>query len=293
MHIVLQVHVAINSQRAACGGGLELYQTTSTYPNSCGFTFSPTATPAITSISQTKATAGDSITIYGIGFSTNTTKNFVLFGDIECDVTFSNSTTITCTLGTGQAGIKATWVHVVNKGVADSDNITLLYTVSVLTVEPTSSGLGGGIEVTISGNGFATDSTNNNHIGYTYNEYKSGIATTCNSWKSRVLFGSNEGIITKINSTSIKCIAPATTIPGTIDVIVIMYCADDGITEEYNGTLTGGYNYDNALTPTITSIIPTSGSGQGGTTVTIEGTEFSTDTTVMVRHGICTSEEYL
>ena len=283
----------INSQRAACGGGLELYQTTSSYPNPCGFTFSPTATPAINSISQTKATAGDNITIYGNGFSTNTTKNFVLFGDIECKVTFSNSTTIICTLGIGQAGIKTTWVHVLNKGVADSNNITLLYTVSVLTVEPATSGLGGGIEVTISGNGFATDSTSNHHIGYTYNEYKTVTASTCNSWEIRVLFGSNEGVVTKINSTSIKCIAPATTILGTTDVIVGIYCADNGNTEEHNGTLTGGYNYDSALTPTITSITPASGSGQGGTTVTIGGTGFSTDTTAMVRHSICTSEEYL
>ena len=278
----------INNQMAACGGGLEPYEFTNSYNNPCGFTFNESSTPIVNSISPTKASNGDIITITGEGFGSDVADNFVLFGDIECNVTQVTDTSLTCVIGRGQAGMKKLWLHVLSGSVAKTDGISLEYKVSLLSVDPTSSGTKGGIEVTLMGDGFVGADTEetaltDGSLRYSYSGYRSA-RNNCNSWKNMVLIDEDECVINSASRTEIRCIVPAGT-AGTVDVSVSVLCDDVNSTEEYNVSAIGLFTYHTGLDPTVASISPSSGSGRGGETVSIIGTNFPSsidEITVMV-----------
>ena len=208
------------------------------------------------------AANGDLITIYGSGFSTVNENNFVLFGEVQCMVATTSDSSISCVLSDGQAGVKKLWLHVLSMGAAETNDITLEYKVTVDSIDPITCGTEGGVDVIITGDGFVD---NDNHpdtsgIGYTYSQYKTATASNCNLWKTKVLIGSNECVLTDYSRTSIKCIAPDG-IDGTTDIIVTIYCDDVDTSEEYNGMLSGGFTYNSSLSPNVTTISPVSGSG--------------------------------
>ena len=211
-----------------------------------------------------------------------------MFGEIECNVTDAISTTITCTLGEGQTGVKELWLHVLTDSVAQTNGITLEYKISLSSVEPITSGTGGGIELTIMGDGFMSvneEIVKSDSIGYTYSGYESVLNDNCNNWKNKVLVGDNECEITSFSQTLLKCVIPPGS-AGTVNVTVTVYCEDVGSDESNSVVFDNQFTYDSGLDPTITAIVPSFGSGRGGETVTITGTGFPTSTddiTVMVR----------
>lgn len=279
----VQVTIKVNNQRAACGGGLGLYQTNESYSDPCSFVYDPTTTPNVTDISTDSGGPGSFITLHGTEFSSDPYENFVLFGDIECNVTSCDSTYINCTLGYGQGGNnKPLWVHVLPVGVADTNELSLQYGITVESVSPSSSGLGGGVEAVITGSGFTTVLNDRSHIGYTYSPYQTLLSYDCLSWKNRVSFGSVQATILSITSNSIHCMIPPSDSNGSRLIIVEVYCADEESTETYEKSQSGLFTYDDSLSPTVTSISPLDGSGEGGTTVTISGNGFTNDTTIEV-----------
>ena len=236
------------------------------------------------SISPTTATGQDIISLYGSGFgSASSDENFVLFGEVECVVVYYADTVINCTLEDGQAGNKSLWLHVLSVGVADTNNITLDYTISVDSIQPSSGGLGGGVAMVISGSGFIPSNkgaATGSSLGYTYprdaDEYE------CTTWTNKVTVGDRECNITAATHTTIHCIVPPSDVSGEADVGVAVYC--DGVLY-HEDTLLDEYVYDDNMTPNVTSITPSGGSGRGGTPVTITGTGFSAyadSNTVMV-----------
>ena len=277
----------MNGNLAACGGELAPYEYYNTYTDPCGFTASDSFTPYVTSISPTSGSAGDIISIVGQGFSPVASENFVLLGEIECNVTESTNTSLTCVVGKGQAGSKTLWLHVLTGSVADTNGITFEYLVSVHTMDPITSGITAGIELSLTGDGFVNmqdavfPSTS---AGYSYSGYTSVLDGNCNSWKNKVIIGDNECEVTSFSQSMLNCVVPAGS-AGSVDVTVTVYCDELNSTESYSTVYQEQFTYDSAMDPIITSVSPLSGSGRGGDMVTITGTGFintADETTVMV-----------
>jgi hypothetical protein len=86
-----------------------------------------------------------------------------------------------------------------------------------------------------------------------------------------VTFGGVAGTVTGGNATSIDVTAPASATPETVDVVVT--------TAGGTATDSGGFTYF-VPAPTITSVDPTSGPTAGGTSVTIDGTNLASASSV-------------
>ncbi len=253
-------------------------------------------TPVVNSISTTEATNGDVITINGADFSLIALDNFILFGEIECIVITATTTTITCSLGKGQAGLKQLWLHVLTGSVAQTNGITLEYKATLSSIYPITSGTQGGIELTIMGDGFVSandDIVKSDSIGYTYSGHKTVLNNAgCSSWKNTVFVGDSECVISSFSGTLLRCVIPPGM--GSVDVTVTVYCDDIESTESYNTIFNSQFVYNSTLDATITAINPMTGSSKGGQTVVIIGTGFSAsieDIIVMVR--ACTNSYYL
>ncbi len=158
---------------------------------------------------------------------------------------FVNSTQITCLTPAGPSSGGSVNVQLNNPdgGITTLTNgFTYL---GVTSVSPNTGGTAGGTTVTINGTGFV-----------------SGGA---------VSFGGTPGTsVTFISSTQIQAVTPAHA-AGAVNVVVTN---PSGAT----GTLTNGFTYTSQ--PAITSVSPNSGSTAGGTTVTINGSNFQSGVTV-------------
>lgn len=110
---------------------------------------------------------------------------------------------------------------------------------TVTGISPASGPAGGGTQVVISGNDFASDSS--------------------------VSFGGGAGVMpTSVSSTSLTVVSPAGS--GTVPVTVSSQSTSTTVTA-------GQFTY--LPLPTVTAITPTSGPPSGGTTVTVTGTGFT------------------
>ena len=115
-------------------------------------------------------------------------------------------------------------------------------------VSPASGPAAGGTAVTISGTGFTSGAT--------------------------VTFGGTAASATVVGSTTINATAPSHA-SGPVNVVV----TNPG---GQAATLTNGYNYASLPAPTVSSITPNSGTTAGGTSVTINGTNFNSGATVSI-----------
>ena len=115
---LLQVHVRVKGQLAACSGGRALYHAHNLNSESveeidfCGFSYSPFITPHILTVTPPTATSGDVVTITGSGFGNDSSLILVLFGDVRCLATSASSEEVTCELGEGVAGYKDIFLQV-------------------------------------------------------------------------------------------------------------------------------------------------------------------------------------
>jgi hypothetical protein len=186
---------------------------------------------------------GTSVTITGTNFTTGAT---VSFGGVPAtNVTVNSPTSITATTPTHAAGaVDVTVANSVSQSATLSGGFT--YTSSSLpaptlsAVTPTQGSMSGGTTVTISGSNFVSGAT----VSF------GGTAA------SNVAFNS---------STSLTATTPA----HAAGLVNITITNPDG----QNGTLTNAFTYT-ALAPTLTSVSPNSGSKNGGTVVTLTGTNF-------------------
>lgn len=259
---------------AGCLGGKPQYEYTNEFVDYCAFTY-VSEMPVVTSFNPVNATVGTNITIYGHGFSTEVDDNFVMFGDADCMVTMATNTSLQCTITNGQAGPKRLHLHVLSAGLANTGNHTLQLQADITGVQPAMSGVGGGVDMYISGSGFVSskDRPRGPHPGYSYSGYKAVASNNCSTWQNRVTVGGVNCPIKSSNETSIVCVVPAGT-AGEADLMVTLTCTEGEGSEEMT-SLSAGFTYNASLTTTVTSITPSSGSGRGGTAVTITGTGFS------------------
>ena len=230
------------------------------------YSYATTATPTITSLSPgTNLNGGETIEIVGTGFGTVASdltvqileqdETFMFSGamGVTCTVTVATDTSISCTTPTLSAGTYRAVVHVSGHGLArelSADVAMVTYALSVSSLTPDEGGHGGGLELTIEGNGFPTDT-----VG-------SISAVTIAVWT----VGCRN--VQSVSSTQIKCtVDPSGTAP-TADIgsqVVVSYRGID--------TAPVTFTYKAGLTAKLASVTPLVGGTGGGTMVTITGTE--------------------
>jgi hypothetical protein len=213
------------------------------------------ATPTVTSISPTVATAagGTVITITGTNFVLGATVSFG--ANAGTNVVFTSKTSLKATAPASTGGAAGP----VNVTVTNPDSQVATLTngltyklpaPKVTSISPTVATPKGGTVITITGTNFVSGAT--------------------------VTFGANAGTNVVFNSkTSLTATAPASTNKAEGQVNVTVTNPDSQA-----GTLTNGLMYQFPA-PTITKISPTTASPNGGAGVTITGTNFVSGATVM------------
>ncbi len=202
--------------------------------------FTYVAAPTVTAVSPSQGPAGGgtSVVITGTGLTGATAVNFG--GTAATGLTANTDTSITVTspAGTGTVDVTVTTPGGTS-ATGSADKFSYLGTPTVTAVNPNAGPLGGGTIVTITGTGFATEST--------------------------VAFGVTAATNVTVNSlTSITATSPAGT--GTVDVTVT--------TPEGTSSTSPSDDFSYLPVPTVTNRNISSGPATGGTSVSIVGTGF-------------------
>ncbi|HVZ38724.1 MAG TPA: IPT/TIG domain-containing protein [Candidatus Kapabacteria bacterium] len=217
------------------GGGL---------PNA--FTYVMPAAPSVTSANPNMGpvAGGTQVTINGQNFMPNCVAKF---GGMDArQTTYVNSTQVMAVTPTA-SGPGAVNVRVVNPdgqggGLPNAFTyISVAPAPTIASFDPTSGSIRGGAQVTINGQNFVDGCT--------------------------VMFGNQNAQRIFIGKTKVQAIAPPVMAPTTVQITLIN---PDGQVAVAPGT----FAYVNSSAPTITSLMPTSGSVAGGTEVTINGENF-------------------
>ncbi|CAF3592631.1 unnamed protein product [Rotaria sordida] len=244
----IPIRILIGTNQAVCSSG------------SCTFNWTRSVTPYLTSVSPTSINGPQTLTLTGQNLeatgSISSANTHVTVDGQPCNVTSVSNSSITCAIGNTQVGNYSIVASIDGVGTAvSSPIITSIATIS--NVSPTSGSTYGGVLLTINGNGFARLSSN-----------------------IQVTIGSSTCSIVETTPGQVQCIVPtqgSNTSPATIHVI------SNGVT--FPGSFT--FTYNSGVTPTITSIIPTSGTA--GQTLTISGSNFvSGQTSVSIGGTTCT-----
>ncbi|XP_071793632.1 fibrocystin-L-like isoform X1 [Asterias amurensis] len=243
-HSTPQVEVIVNSIPSSCSGG------------QCTFEYSDDVTPKGLSSTPSNGSATNStiITLTGSGFSANSVENNVTINDVVCDVTSSNETSISCSVGESVAGVFDVLVEVEGKGFAEYPNgpLTFQYEMGVTDISPTVGSEAGGTKVNITGYGFSEDISNVN-----------------------VTVGGLPCLIKESSYDLIKCVISLDTQTTsrrrrrsavTVDLVIVVN--DNSITEE------DSFSFDPSLTPTITAVSQNVSSVHGGDLLVISGSGF-------------------
>lgn len=229
-------------------------------------------------VTPMSASQGDTITITGTGFSETPEENFVLFDSIQCIVSASTVTSISCVLGEGFGGVKQLHLHVTSVGVAESSGFGLTFSISADSVDISTGSQGGGTAIVISGSGYYSDnfvtiSTPESIEHYYANDLRSKRTTTC-QLANIVTIGDNSCEVISSTPDTITCLTPEETgTSSTYDITVSVGCIEDPNTH-VSDTLPNAFSYDASITPSVTSISPLEGAIHGGVEVVISGSGF-------------------
>ena len=151
------------------------------------FSYTATLTSSVDTVSPQTGWAGQVITLTGAGLLAGTT---VEIGGVACTpVTIASSTSISCTVGNTPAGTYPVNVVVPGRGLAFTpvaSAATMQYTsqLVVSAISPLASGYGGGVPLTLTGQGFGTlpnqtvVSVCNTNCSITSSSYNQLVCTT-------------------------------------------------------------------------------------------------------------------
>jgi hypothetical protein len=210
------------------------------FPTTLSVNYSSTITPIISSISPTSGSTSQLLTITGSNFVSGQTS--VQVGGIACTVNSVSSTLITCTVGSSPAGNQLVVAQVSSVGKSNS-NVVFLYSLQVTNVTPAQGSYGGGQVITVFGDGF-----NGSSVAVTI------CSQVCQS-------------VTIVSNTQLTCVTPAATL-STSDTTCSLTVTVDGLSQSQS------FVYRTTLTASVTSVSPSRGGTGGGTTLTINGTNF-------------------
>ncbi|CAF4613132.1 unnamed protein product, partial [Rotaria socialis] len=211
-----------------------------TLPGSWSFVYNVSNTPNIASVNPTSGSVSQLLTINGINFISNQTSVFV--GNIQCSINSISTTSITCTLGSSSAGLQPVRVYVAGAGNSNTD-ILFTYILQITSVTPAQGSYGGGQTIQVTGDGFNTTNLS---------------VSVCNR---------SCQIVTVVSNTQISCVTPSAT-PSISDTLCSLTVNVGALARSVS------FVYQANLTTTITNVSPTRGGTGGGTTLTINGTNF-------------------
>ena len=207
--------------------------------------------PTLTGIAPSSGSSlGDTLlTLTGSGFANFTPgDNSILIGGIPAtDVTILGDASLTCNVPAGTAGTLADVALANNNGTAELLSSFRYHSLPVLSsIAPNSGSALGGTSITMFGSGFVVDEAGTPTITF------DGTPVTD---------------IVVLGDTSLTCTAPSGAEGALADIRL----------ENNNGpsAIAGAFRYHQA--PTISSIIPPSGSSLGGTSLLIVGSGYSSD----------------
>ena len=109
-----------------------------TYPSQ-QYTYDTSLTPTVSSVTPQSASPGDTITVTGTGYGTDSDSVIVSVGDTVCVVSSATDSSLTCVLGQHSAGTFDLSVNITPKGTA-SGNVQVTYEISVDSITPASGG---------------------------------------------------------------------------------------------------------------------------------------------------------
>ncbi|KAM5157489.1 fibrocystin-L [Mantella aurantiaca] len=209
---------------------------------SCNFTYTSEIT-AVASIISPNVIGNTSTTlnISGSGFGEDVNDIVVYLGDMEVSVSYVNDTEIICNIDPIPAGDYVVKVIILSKGLAQSS--LLINSPAEAVLLTTSGSVLGGTVLQIVGNGFHPLNTT----------VQVGGAPCSNL---------------SVTPGSIQCVTPASSAAMITTVQIKIPSAS------YPSL---SYSYSEAFTPTVTSVSPST--GPSGTTITVFGTLFGSNTT--------------
>src|SRR5205823_4388339 len=214
--------------------------------------------PAVTSLSPSSGPTGGgtSVTITGTNFIAGASGAFGLAAAASVTVNSPTQTTaVTPSPSPGTVDVTITTTGGTS-ATSPADQFTFFAIPTVTAVSPNNGPTGGGTPVTISGTNFAPGST--------------------------AAFGATAATnVVVVDATTITADPPATLTPGTVDVHVVT----SGGTSA--NTVADDFTY-NAVQPAVTSVSPNTGPTDGGTVVTITGTNFINGASVAFGAGAAT-----
>ncbi|XP_060067607.1 fibrocystin-L-like [Ylistrum balloti] len=208
------------------------------------FNFTEKISPTVSAVYPSSGTYGQNITITGYNLGTRLNETSVFIGDSNCTVTAVNQTDLKCTVGVQRAGTYNMHVSVYGVGNSNADE-TFTFNMSVNAIKPRSGSLAGDQRVTVLGSGFDSDMV------------VTICGSMCNMSKSQLA-----------DPTQFICDTPSSS------DLALQQCDVKIIVNSVTETLENAYTYDPALTPVIDDVTPKRGGTQGGTKLTISGSNF-------------------
>ena len=231
------VSVSVNGFMAAC------------VAPDCSFSHDASLTPSLDSVSA----SGEVMTITGAGFTTDVTDFVVMVGDLNCAVTAATETEITCDLEAGSAGVYDVTVVVKSLGVAtqpQAGQLTHEVLMEIYANSPSQGSMGGGTTITVTGTGFPG---------------------SLEGWAGgSVSIAGSECKVISSSYGEFQCITSPAVSGGRKRRAV----SEISVTLGSQSVTGGSFEYDSSLTPSVSSVSPTSSSPLGGETLTVQGSAF-------------------
>nr|XP_039260770.1 fibrocystin-L-like [Styela clava] len=225
----------------------------------CEFEYKNSLTPTITAINPTSVTASDTELVFdGSSFNSDNSKVHVKIGSETCNVTSSTSSKIKCNMAELPAGNHAISVSIDGKGKAKLSGVpaTISSPPLITSMTPLNGSKAGGTMLTFVGNGFNSDVVS---VKLSNKVCEINKATLTNFW--------------------MECETPVLSGSRTRTVVV----TSNGQT--YSSLQ---FEYHNDVTPSLTSISPSS--GDPGDQVKINGTKLEPNNTkIYVGTAECTN----
>lgn len=318
--------------------------------SSAFYTYSTNSTPVITNVTRSVVVFGDTISISGIFYSSQPEKVEVGIsrkslqvgfspGQLmatrqECKVESISDSEITCIVGPRVAGDRyVVTVKVENIGYAivrPEGAADIVYLLEVENVSPTSFGLGGGVEVTLTGSAFLSGTLGNDKAEFHFKPELSSVdiqkkaASAGQALVAMNLHGklvSSHGIDYGVTYTvtvcgqvcyiqlatynTTVCVVPPSQLLSDVGsaadkLSAIQSCAVETFVNGSSGTshaqLHYNITYKGSFTPYIDSVSPRQGGTAGGTILTITGSGFNSsingsEVTVMINGVECSLRE--
>lgn len=255
--LVETTNCSSGAQRVAVRNGA----TSSRCDGSCSdYSFSIDTTPLVSTVNVNGAAVTLGLSNLGSAAQADVT---IMGGRAACAISAFSSSQISCNLAEHHPGRYPLVVTVAARGRArqavETDPApSVTFTASVASFAPTTGSRGGGQALTITGTGF----------------------TSAKQYLSASI-GSTPCVITSSTATQIVCTTGQTDTAhvSTVTVTAVDSAMLDAATPVAS---TATFNYDDALTPVITSVTPNRGSTAGGTMLTIGGSSLTTALTVTI-----------